>query len=304
MPRIFLNPHSGPRDAHQGDGVDARICELLPDCRITSVRPGLDFQSLAREDALDLPWVAAGGDGTVNAVANAVCGSGRPMGVLGLGTLNHFAKDLDIPLNLGAAAKVIRDGHTEQIDAAEVNGRIFVNNSSLGAYPAMVMDRERMQKTGRGKWLAMIAASVRAFVRFRCLEVEMHVNGERQTCTTPFLFVGNNEYCLDDSARLGQRQSLNRGVLALYLAPGATRTTVLRMAVAALFGRLKQTPEHQQHLVDSFTVRVHGRRRLRVSLDGEVIRMTGPLCYRSLPGALHVLRPLNASLPDPPVKEA
>ena len=224
---------------------------------------------------------------------------GRPMGVLGLGTLNHFAKDLDIPLDLGAAAKVILDSHIEQIDAAEVNGRVFVNNSSLGAYPAMVMDRERMQKTGRGKWLAMAAASARAFVRFRCLQVEMHVNGERQTCTTPFLFVGNNEYCLDDGARLGQRESLNRGLLALYLAPGATRATVLRMAVAALFGRLKQTPEHQQHLVDSFTVRVHGRRRLRVSLDGEVTRMPGPLCYRSLPGALHVLTPLEPSGAEP-----
>ncbi len=299
MPRVFLNPHSGPRGASQGDRVEARIRELLPDCSITPMRAGLDFKALAREDAPDLPWVAGGGDGTVNAIANAVCGTGRPMGVLGLGTLNHFARDLKLPLDLEAAAKVILGGHIEEIDAAEVNGRVFVNNSSLGAYPAMVMDRMRMQKTGRGKWLAMIAASVRAFFRFRCLQVEMHVNGESQTCTTPFLFVGNNEYCLDDSARLGQRPSLNRGVLALYLAPGATRSAVIRMAAAALFGRLKQTPEHQQHLVDSFTVRVHGRRLLRISLDGEVTRMPGPLCYRSLPGALHVLLPLQPSGEEP-----
>ena len=288
MPRIFLNPQSGP-GAVQGE-QEKKLRALFPACEITPMGRGVDLKKLAREDAVELAYIAAGGDGTVNAVAGAVAGTERAMGVLPLGTLNHFAQDLNVPLDLEAAAKVISDGETSWVDAAKVNGLVFVNNSSLGAYPAMVMDRERMKKSGRNKWSALVAASARAFVRFRHLHVEMMVDGHSRSCTTPFLFVGNNEYRLD-GMRLGRREHLNGGVLSLYLAPGASRLGVLRMAIAAVFGRLKQTPEYEEILVQEFTVRVHGRRRIRVSLDGEVRRMPGPLQYRILPGALKVLVP-------------
>jgi diacylglycerol kinase family enzyme len=287
MARIFLNPHSGTRI-----NQEAHLRTLIPGSQIIRLTRALDLRALARQDPLDLPYIAAGGDGTVNAVAQAVCGTKRPMGVLALGTLNHFARDLGLPLDLEAAAQVIAAGHTRPVDAAEVNGRIFVNNSSLGAYPAMVLDRERMKRSGRNKWASLVLASTRAFIRFRCATVEMSAAQGRRSCTTPFLFVGNNEYCLD-GVRLGRREHLNAGRLALYLAPGATRAGVLRMAFAALFGRLKQTPEYEEFLVPEFTVRVHGRRRLRVSFDGEVQRMPGPLHYRTLPGALNVLAPVT-----------
>ncbi len=298
MPRIVLNPHSGARTPAQED-KETQLRALFSGCEITQLGPGVDLRGLARKDPSQLPYIAAGGDGTVNAVAQAVCGTGRPMGVLALGTLNHFARDLNLPLDLTAAASVIAAGHTRCVDAAEVNGRIFVNNSSLGAYPAMVLDRERMKKSGRNKWASLVFASARAFVRFRRLTVEMSAGSRERCCATPFLFVGNNEYCLD-GIRLGRREHLNAGTLALYLAPGATRAGVLRMAFAALFGRLKQTPEYEEFLVPEFTVHVHGRRRLRVSFDGEVHRIPGPLHYRILPGALAVLCPEIRATPEAP----
>jgi diacylglycerol kinase family enzyme len=289
MTRIVLNPHSGVRTA-----TEDQLRTLFPGCTVTRLSRGVDLRVLAQSDPPGLPYIAAGGDGTVNAVAQAVAGTGRPMGVLALGTLNHFARDLGLPLDLTAAAQVIAAGHTRCVDAAEVNGRIFVNNSSLGAYPAMVLDRERMKKSGRNKWASLVLASARAFLRFRCATVDMSAEGRAHCCTTPFLFVGNNEYCLD-GVRLGRREHLNAGTLALYLAPGASRAGVLRMAFAALFGRLRQTPEYEEFLVPAFTVHVRGRRRLRVSFDGEVRRMPGPLHYRILPHALTVLCPEGPS---------
>jgi diacylglycerol kinase family enzyme len=278
--RVFLNPRSGQNaalsHAAQSKARDLIALFAAQGCRaeITLLTPNADPKSLAASDSPEIAYIAAGGDGTVNAVANAVAGTPRAMGVLPEGTLNHFARDLQLPLELEAAVAVIAQRHTLPIDAAEVNGLLFVNNSSLGAYPAMVLDRERMRKRGRNKWASLVAASFRAFLRFRCLRVEMTVAGLQRTCITPFLFVGNNEYCLE-GLQIGRREHLDQGRLALYLAPGASRLSVLRMAFAAIFGRLKETPQYEEILTEEFTVHVRGR-RLRVSLDGEVRRMPGP----------------------------
>ena len=86
--------------------------------------------------------VAGGGDGTVSAVAAALVDTEVALGVLPLGTLNHFAKDLGLPLDLGGAVRVIAAGQTQRIDVGEVNGRVFINNSSLGLYPEMVRECE------------------------------------------------------------------------------------------------------------------------------------------------------------------
>ncbi len=291
--RVFLNSKSGA-----GEATPERLTELFGadgvNAVVTRLTPAVDLAALARADAPAMAWVAAGGDGTVRAVAEAVRGSGRAFGVLALGTLNHFARDLGLPLELEEAVAEIAQEQTMAVDVAEVRCGVggtstFVNNSSLGAYPAMVMDRERMKKAGTNKWAALVAASFRAFVRFRCLTVTFEVEGETKRCTTPFLFVGNNEYCLD-GARLGQRECLNRGELSLYLAPGATRGTLLRMMAAAAVGRLKELPAFQEYRTTEFTVDARRRKRLRVSLDGEVRRLAGPLCYRVCPGALLVLK--------------
>ena len=291
--RVFLNPKSGA-----GEAAPEHLVKLFGDqgvsADITRLCAGADLAGLNAGDSPDTIWVAAGGDGTIRAVAEAIAGSGRAFGVLALGTLNHFARDLDLPLELDAAVQEIAAGQTIAVDAAEVRcgkGRVsvFVNNSSLGAYPAMVMDRERMKRAGRNKWSSLMLASFKAFVRFRCLTVTFAVEGQEQRCTTPFLFVGNNEYCVD-GARLGRREHLDRGTLSLYLAPGASRGTMLRFVAAAALGRLKNLPEFHEYKTTEFTVDARRRKRLRVSLDGEVKRLTGPLTYRIRPAALQVLK--------------
>lgn len=299
--RVFLN-------ANSGSGSDASTQRDLQtlfekhNCAVifTLLSKSLNPTTLHKSDPAETAYIAAGGDGTVNLVASTVAGTPRRMGVLPIGTLNHFAKDLKLPLELEPAIEVIAAGHTRKIDSAQVTplalpARTFVNNSSLGVYPAMVLDRERMKRSGRNKWASLVAASARALVRFRCLTVEFEVDGRPRRCTTPFLFVGNNEYCLE-GARLGERDHLDRARLSLYLAPGATRITMLRLLTAALFGRLKQTSDFQFFQPKSFRV-TSSHRRLRVSLDGEVARLATPLEYSIRPASLNVLCHAPEDLP-------
>ncbi len=286
--RLFLNQSSGVGDL-QPDELCRRFKARGVDCEMTQLDDDIQLPELAERDDAGVVWVAGGGDGTVNAIARIVAGTERAMAVLPCGTLNHFARDLRIPLDLDAAIEVAAICPWRRVDAAEVNGVVFVNNSGLGVYPAMVFDRERMKKGGGNKWFALAVASARAFVRFRSLHVELEVDGTQQEYKTPLIFIGNNPYVIEGGS-LGCRERVDTGRLALYLVPGATRAGLLRLLIGALTGRLRGAKELVEFTADHFTVRAK-RRRLRVSFDGEVRRMVPPLVYKALPGALRVIAP-------------
>ena len=283
--RVILNAKSGGgADASQLQAAfQAHGCA----CEVTELKHGVDLAALAASDPTEVAFIAAGGDGTVNAVAQVVAGTARRMGVLPVGTLNHFAKDLGLPEDLEAAIAVAAGMQTRLVDAAEVNGCVFVNNSSLGAYPLMVLDRERLKQTGWNKWLSLTFASLKAFAVMWTMRVEVEVDDEVFACSTPFVFLGNNEY-LVDGLKLGARKRIDKGELAVYLARGVGRWGVVKLGLAALLGRVKRVREYEERKGRTVTLRVH-RRRPRVSLDGEVRRIAAPLVYRARPGALTVL---------------
>ncbi|HYE39125.1 MAG TPA: diacylglycerol kinase family protein [Ramlibacter sp.] len=233
--------------------------------------------------------VAGGGDGTVNAVASVVVGTDVALGVLPLGTLNHFAKDLRIPLALEAAVDVIVRGRTRRVDVGEVNCRIFLNNSSLGLYPNIVRKRERQQRLGRGKWPAALWATLSALRRYPFLQLRLRIGGRDVPRRTPFVFVGNNEYAMQ-GLRIGERQALDRGKLSLYVAQEPGRLALLRFALRALFGRLAQARDFDVVLVENMEIETR-HKHLRVATDGEVSMMRTPLSYRVLPRALTVIAP-------------
>jgi diacylglycerol kinase family enzyme len=223
--------------------------------------------------------VAGGGDGTVSSVAAALVGRNAALGVLPLGTLNHFAKDVGLPLDIDAAARVIAAGRTTCVDVGEVNGRPFINNSSIGLYARLVAERKERERVGLSKWIAHGVAAVRVWNRYyRRLRVTLRGNGVDRRARTPFVFVGNNEYQLS-GFELGGRQRLTGGSLHVCMAPGMTRAGVVRMI----------------HGLESFTATEFtldaGRRLLEVSLDGEVLIMANPLEYRIRPGVLRVVVP-------------
>ncbi len=234
--------------------------------------------------------VAGGGDGTISAVAAVVADSGKTLGVLPLGTLNHFAKDLGIPSDLAEAVATIARGHSVPVDVGEVNGRVFINNSSLGIYPRIVANREAQQEhLARGKWTAFTWAALRALRRFPFLDLRVVVEGEKLHRRTPFLFVGNNPYEISGFS-IGGRTCLNAGKLGLYLAHRTGRFGLLRLALRALIGRLAQANDFDVFCVEAATIETR-HRTLLVATDGEVNRMDTPLHYRVRPVALRVLVP-------------
>ena len=234
--------------------------------------------------------VAGGGDGTVSAVAAVLVGTGVTLGVLPMGTLNHFAKDLGIPLEQAEAIAVIAGNRQVDVDAGEVNGRIFINNSSLGIYPDIVREREKRQhRLGHGKWRALLAASLGAARRYPVVKVDVEVEGKTLVRSTPFVFIGNNQYTME-GFEIGARAALDKGTLSLYLTQRMGRFGLLHLAVMALFKRLQQARDFDMLTAREFVVRT-GHKQLRVATDGEVNLMQAPLQYRVRPGALRVIVP-------------
>jgi YegS/Rv2252/BmrU family lipid kinase len=234
--------------------------------------------------------IAGGGDGSINAVASILAGSGTALGVLPLGTLNHFAKDLHIPLEPDAAIRTIAEGRRRAVDVGEVNGRIFLNNSSLGLYPDIVRDREKQQqRLGRGKWPAFFWAVIAALRRYPFLNVRLTVDGRELERRTPFIFVGNNEYSMT-GFEIGTRARLDDGLLSLYVAQRPGRFGLLRFAFSALLGRLKQEKDFDVFNTQQIGIETQ-HRHLQVSTDGEVTSMQTPLLYRIRPAALDVIVP-------------
>ncbi|NVD70849.1 sphingosine kinase [Duganella sp. BJB1802] len=233
--------------------------------------------------------VAGGGDGTINAVASALVGTATRLGVLPLGTLNHFAKDMKIPLELDAAVANVVEGRACAVDVGEVNGRIFLNNSGLGIYPDIVRDREQQQRhLGRSKWPAFGRALFAALRRFPFMSVRLKINGEEHLRRTPFVFIGNNEYL--QGRTLGARAGLDSGKLCLYVAQKPSRLGLLRYGLHAMLGKLGQERDFDVLSASELIIETR-HHHMRVATDGEVSLMKPPLCYRSRAGALSVIVP-------------
>jgi len=234
--------------------------------------------------------VAAGGDGTVNAVAAGLLGSGATLGILPLGTLNHLAKDLDIPQDLPGAVAVLLNGKAANIDVGRVNGRIFLNNSSIGIYPKLVRYRDERQEAGSRKWLAAAWALLRVLQRYSFLEAELDIDGQQLKLKSPFIFVGNNRYEIR-GLTIGTRPVLTSGRLIVYAAHHFNRRLGLAiLAWHALRGRLLEHKAFEAWLARSVTVTTR-RRFLHVALDGEVATLATPLHYEILPRAMAVMTP-------------
>lgn len=233
--------------------------------------------------------VAGGGDGTVNCVAGFVAQSSARLGILPMGTLNHFARDLNIPFQLADAVNVVVNGYERRVDAGEVNGHLFVNNSSLGIYPRLVREREALQAKGNGKWVAFARAIGPVLRGHSQLQIEVGRGGASPYGhATPFVFIGNNKYRLD-GWRIGSRDMLDTGRLWVCTAPGKSPLGLLALAFAALAGRVEQGGGHAFETGECW---IDSRKRyLHVATDGEVRRLATPLHYRSLPGAIRVLAP-------------
>lgn len=225
---------------------------------------------------------AVGGDGTISAVAGQVARTKAVLVPLPGGTLNHFTKDLGIPQDVDKALKRLKTRRVRTIDIASLDGTFFINNSSMGLYPASLRDREDLEPM-TGKWPAAIAASFRALIRFKTY----HVTIDKRSFRTPFIFVGNNRYSLNSFGGT-ERSSLEKGVLTVYAAKTQSRFRLLKIALFALVGKAKQLPEFDEFHTKSLMIETKSP-KLSVSHDGEVSKFASPLTYKVHANALKVL---------------
>jgi diacylglycerol kinase family enzyme len=290
--RVVVNEKAG---AGAGSDATERVRAALAAANLRATlwpAHGREIVDAARRAVADPTCdviVAAGGDGTVSAVAGVVAGTGKVLGVLPAGTLNHFAKDLGIPPRIEEAAAALAGARVRPIDVGEVNGIVFVNNSSVGIYPRVVRERERLlARLGRGKWLATAWAAAAVVSRLQPLSLRIRWEGGAAAARTTFAFVGNNRY---DTALLAtqRRAALDAGVLGVFIGRERSRLGLLRLGARAALAHLDERDLDALE-VREVTLESH-RRTLWVALDGEVRRLRPPIRYRIRPGALRVLAP-------------
>lgn len=290
---VLLNKGGGAvaADAGIADKVGAALDAAGIEAEIELVAGGdCEVRCKAIAERGDALLIVGGGDGTVSAAASALVGTKTKLGILPLGTLNHFSRDLGIPADLDEATKLIAAGTEKRVDVAEMNGRIFINNSAIGLYPLMVVDRDLQRKRlGRSKRLAMLVASLRILARFNHQRLTLTVNDEQARVDTPLLFVGNNDYRLDLGAP-GQRESLDDGELCVLVMRKKTRTGLIAASIRALLDRARRDDMVRIDRVERLRVDSH-RSQLAVSLDGEVVSSAPPLDYRIRKQALTVVAP-------------
>ena len=286
---IIVNEQSGSGESKSNAVEDAAVQAGLS---ATIVRvPGADVAAAAeRAAAAGHVVVAAGGDGTVSTVASVAVRTASTFGVIPLGTLNHFARDVGIPIDPVQAAAAIAAGHTRDLDAGEMNGSTFINNISLGLYPRLVWERQQEQYRGRGKWTAFAIALARTWHSYPTVAVSMTVDGVGLVHRTPFVFVGNGEY-VAEGLGLGTRASLTSGGLSIFLAPGVGRFELLELPLRALAGRLSAGVKFESFRACEVVIDT-AHQALDVAVDGELdTARRVPLRCRVRCGALKTIVP-------------
>ena len=292
---ILHNPHSGKKEAAGGaqalkdafakHGLAPKITELDPKRDLTSA-----LQEVVAEGHDTI--VAAGGDGTICGVAQALKGSSCAMGILPRGTFNYFARSLGIPEDLEGAVEVIAHGHKRDLRVAMLNDRVFLNNANFGLYPQILRSREEVYDFwGRSRVAAYWSALKVLFRWPRPLELDIVADGQRTTVRTPLVFVFNNAFQLRQMGMEGA-ECIGDGQLALMIAPDYGRWGMVRSSLAVLLGRASR--DRDFHLMCSDSFELHGRRkRLLVARDGERARMKGPFRLHLSEDALQVIVPTD-----------
>lgn len=227
-----------------------------------------------------------GGDGTLSTAASALVDTEATLGILPMGTLNHFAKDQQIPLDLTGALRTLVMGRVKPVDVGEVNGRVFINNSSLGIYPDIVRLRGRL---GFGKWTGLAAATWMVLRRGSTLSIKVAAEPGVRSYRTPFAFIGNNEYVVE-GFEMGTRKSMQAGQLCIYTSRLTGRVGLFRLAFRSLFRYLRANHDFDTVIARDFVIETR-HRQLRVAVDGEISMQDTPLHYRSRAAALRVMVP-------------
>jgi diacylglycerol kinase family enzyme len=234
--------------------------------------------------------VAGGGDGTIATVAQFLTGTDKPLGVLPLGTFNYFARNLGLPLDLTSALEVVVEGTCTTVDVGDVNGHVFLNNSSIGLYPALLRRREATyRRFGRSQLAAYLSVVLLLLEPPGFVNLTLTADGTRLSRRTPLLYIGTNS-CQMESFGIAGRECLEGRRLALCITRPMGALALSRLAMQAVFRGLHGSDAFEAVCATEILVGLR-RSRVRVALDGEVRVLATPLRYRMMHDALRVLVP-------------
>ncbi len=290
---IILNAKSGSQKSQKaGAAIEEVFREAGRAYHITTATGdelGRITEAQAANDCEVL--VAAGGDGTICCVAAAALKHRKTLGVIPLGTFNYFAKNLGIPLEPAEAAQVILGGKTVRAPVLDLDGRLILNNTSIGIHPAVLLKRRQMyRRWGRNQLSAYLSVVMTAFQPPPRLRVRLATDEGETTRETPLVMVCSNAFQMEAFGLAGQ-ECLERGDFALYVARMAGRMTILRHGWRTLLKRLRPGIDYEVICTSDVTIDTLRHRRFRAAVDGDLERLESPLRFRVGSETLCVLAP-------------
>jgi diacylglycerol kinase family enzyme len=242
--------------------------------------------------------LAGGGDGTISAAAGIAYERRIPLGVLPAGTMNLFARSLGMPLNLDQALTALAEGEVKAVDIATANGRPFIHQFSVGIHPKLVKLRESLTYKSRiGKMWASVRAATGAVLRPPNFTAEILTSRGLERRRTAGISVSNNPF---DEGHLPLADTLDRGVLGIYVIKPLSYRALLGLGWGMLRGKWKSLPQIIDKEAREATIRFPSKKADAVAvIDGELIRLSDRVDLRVHPGALQVLVPRETVLPKP-----
>jgi diacylglycerol kinase family enzyme len=262
-----------------------------------------DRIATARESDAEV-IVAAGGDGTVTALAEALTDTERQLAILPLGTANMLARDLHIPLDIDGWFAALQGMEPKRIDVGCVNGKMFLHKVVIGLIPALAAGREHMR--GKRSPMAVLAFGryfFRRIIRARRMAVEIRPRGgEPRIARVQALAVASNSYA-EGLGQFFSRPALDQGHLTLYTLGHLNVGDFFQLTAGMFLGNWQKHDALNVEIIDAVRIRSH-RKLLKVMLDGEIETLHTPLDFSLRPQALIVMAPpvaanQNADEPAP-----
>jgi diacylglycerol kinase family enzyme len=294
---VILNARSGSHKAQETRQILEKVLGASGRSFRISVVSGDAISRVAQERAAGdcEVLVAGGGDGTICGVAEAALQAGKPLGVLPLGTFNYFARNLGIPLELVAAAKVILDGFSVRAPVFDLDGRLVLSNVSIGIHPAILLQRRRLyRRWGRNQLSAYLSVFLTAFREAPRLRVRLATAEGEVMRETPLVMLCSNAFQMK-LFQLAGSECLAAGKFALYVARISGRATVFRLCLRALLRCLRPGVDYEVVCASDVTIETLRCRRLRAAVDGQLQKMKSPIRFRVASELLRVLAPQGMS---------
>jgi len=235
--------------------------------------------------------VAGGGDGTIARVAEVALREDKTLGVLPLGTFNYFARSHGIPLDLEGALRVILEDAAINCFVFDLDGRLVLNNVSIGIIPTVLLKRRRLYENwGRNQFNAYLSVLLTIFRPAHRMRLRLATDSAEAVRETPLILICSNAYQID-AFQLAGKECLAAGQFAVYVARLSGRKTIVHLGLRALLRHLRPGQDYEIVCASEVTVETLRRREFRATVDGELVKIKSPMRFRIMPKQLRVLAP-------------